>query len=119
MMLDIYGRERHPEATGTTTDFTTESYQARRERAELMLYTLRVVEGGAPPANRIFLIDEENPFGVRNSTYSTIVTHMYGGRPQGAFIIDLNGKIIETQVWQRAEQGDEILSQIFGLEPGL
>jgi hypothetical protein len=44
---------------------------------------------------------------------------MYGGRPQGGFIIDLNGRIIVNQQWERPEQIDEVLAQIFGLEPGL
>ena len=116
-MLDIYGRERHPENSGTSTNFLQESYNDRRQRAQMMLYTLRNLS--APPANRLFLIDEDGPFEQRNSTYSTKVTHMYGGRPQGGIIIDLKGKIIVTQVWERAEQGDEILSNIFGVAPGL
>ncbi len=117
VMLDVYGRERHPENSGTSTEFLQESYNDRRQRAQMMLYTLRNLS--APPDNRIFLIDEEGPQEQRTSTYSTKVTHMFGGRPQGAIIIDLNGKIILTQVWERAEQGDEILSNIFGVAPGL
>jgi hypothetical protein len=116
-MIDVYGRERHPENSGTSTQFLQESYNDRRQRAQMMLYTLNNIS--SPPDNRIFLIDEEGPEVQRQSTYSTKVTHMYGGRPQGAIIIDLDGKIILTQVWERAEQGDEILSNIFGLAPGL
>jgi len=58
-MLDIYGRERHPENSGTGTDFLQESYNDRRQRAQMMLYTLSNLS--SPPNNRYFLIDEEGP----------------------------------------------------------
>ncbi len=118
VMLDIYGRERHPEAT-SNEGFVQESYNDRRQRAELMLWTLQYIADGVPPANRIILIDEDGPAEQRKSTYSTVVTHAYGGRPQGGYIIDLKGRIFVTQVWERPEQIDETLSKVFGLAPGL
>jgi hypothetical protein len=122
-MVDLYGRERHPEATDNM-GFVLESYNDRRQRAELMLWTLQYVQGGVRDvANRVLLIDEDGPESLRTNPTATMtstwVTHMYGGRPQGGFIIDLNGRIIVNQQWERPEQIDEVLAQIFGLEPGL
>lgn len=116
VMLDIYGRERHPESTGSA--FVQESYNDRRQRAELMLWTYKNTTNGAPPSNRFFLMDEDPPPELLLATTSTIVTHMYGGRPQGGIVIDLNGKIIVNQQWERPEQIDEVLSNIFGIAPG-
>jgi len=119
LFVDIYGRERHPEATDNQ-GFVQESYNDRRQRAELMLWTLQYVENGVRDVNnRILLIDEDGPEEIRTVTYSTWVTHMYGGRPQGGYVIDLDGRIIVNQQWERPEQIDEALAQIFGVEPGL
>jgi hypothetical protein len=70
------------------------------------------------PDNRHILIDRDGPADVRNSTYSTVATHLFGGRPQTGLIIDPNGRIIHTRVWESPEQIDEVLSNVFGLEPG-
>lgn len=118
MILDIYGRERHPEfSNGERLD--TEDYASRRDRAELMLKTFSYVAEGVPPANRIILMDVDTLNLIdRTGTGSTVVTATYGGRPQSSHIIDLNGKIIQTLIWQRPEQNDELLSNLFGLPVG-
>ncbi len=85
-----------------------------------MMRTFSYVADGVPPANRVILLDVDF-LDVTQRTGSgsgTVATAKFGQRVQGGWVIDLNGKIIQTQVWQRPEQNDEILSEIFGVEPG-
>lgn len=124
VMLDIYGRERHLEAT--STQLIQENYNERRQRAELMMFTFQYIPGGIPPTNRVILIDEDYPEEARAALEATNpqhimtqVTHAYGGRPQGSFVIDLKGNIVNTQQWERPELVDEVLSNIFGVAAGL
>lgn len=119
MVMDLYGRERHPEFTNQEVG-DIESYSARRDRVELMMKTFSYVAQGVPPANRLILVDVDFVDMTQRlgSSTGTVVTAQYGQRPQGAWIIDLNGKIIQTQVWQDMGKNDEVLAAIFGLEAG-
>jgi hypothetical protein len=120
VMLDIYGRERHPEASAEGEDLVLETYAERRHRAELMLYTLEKVPNGIQADNRFILIDEDQDQRIWNtSTGSSRVTHLVGGAPQSGMIVDLNGRVIHFSNWENAAKIDEVLSNVFGLEPGL
>jgi len=119
VMLDLYGRERHPEYTQGES-FDEETYGARRERIVLMEKTFQYVENGARPDNRIVLVDvDQINVTERTGSTTTVATAKWGQRAQGAWIVDLNGKIIASQVWERPEQLDEVLSHIFDVEVGL
>jgi len=112
--LDLYGRERHPEwSEGEDRDI--EDYASRHDRAELMMKSLSYVPDGIPPATRFVLIDVDS---VNLVGRVHKVTALTGGRAQSSMIIDLNGKVIQTLVWQDMAKNDEVLSGIFGLTPG-
>jgi len=86
-----------------------------------MMKTFSYVSDGVPPSNRLILVDVDflDVIERTGSSSGTVVTAKYGQRPQFSHIIDLNGKIIQAMTWQRPEQNDEVLSHIFGVEPGL
>lgn len=123
VILTLYGRERHPEFVSDES-WLIETYAERIERARLMMLTLNLTSQ-AFPANRLLLIDESFPVGQipdvgqEQPTMATVATAKYGLRPQGGWIVDPTGHIVESQIWERPEKLDEVLSQIFGLQPGL
>jgi len=123
VVLSIYGRERHPEFSPSEA-YIIETYAKRVERARLMMLTLNLTSQGFP-ANRHLLIDESFPVGQipevgrEQPTMATVATALYGLRPQGGWIIDPTGHIVSSQIWERPEKEDEVLSQIFGVEAGL
>lgn len=118
VVIDLYGRERHPEFTAQE-NFDIETYSARRDRAELMMKTFSYVADGIPPANRLILIEEDYlDVTKRTGSTSTPITAALGAGPQFGLLIDLNFKVIHYTNWQRPEQQDEVLSKIFGLPVG-
>jgi len=121
VILDVYGGERHPEYTeGAHRD--EETYAGRRERAQLMLKTYDYVPDGKVEPNRHILIDTnatDPKLREEWGAYGTFVTQSLGGAPQESILVDLEGRVVQFNVWQRPEQNDEVLSAIFGLEPGL
>ncbi len=84
-----------------------------------MLKTFSYVEDGIPPANNLLLIENDYVDVLkRTGSTSTPVSGSMGMGPQFGMIIDLEGRIIHFKNWERPEQHDEVLSNIFGLEPG-
>ncbi len=118
MIVNLYGRERHPEFTQSEV-LDVETYAARRERALLMEKTFSYVENGVRPENHILLIEEDKiNLLERTSSTTTVVSSSMGMGPQFGMVIDLKGRIIHFKNWERPEQHDEVLSNIFGVEPG-
>jgi hypothetical protein len=119
IMIDLYGRERHPEFTNSE-GYDVETYAARRVRIELMLKTFSYVQNGIPPENHILLVEEDYiDLTKRTGSTMTTVSGPMGVGPQFGMVIDLQGRLIHYTNWQRPEQQDEVLSAIFGVEPGL
>jgi hypothetical protein len=119
VIVNLYGRERHPEFT-QSEGFDEETYAARRERALLMEKTFSYVEKGVRPDNHFLLIEEDTlNLTERTGSGSTTVTHSMGMGPQFGMVVDLTGRIIHFKNWERPEQHDEVLSAIFGVAPGL
>jgi hypothetical protein len=118
VVIDLYGRERHPEYTNSE-QFDEETYAGRRARVELMMKTYSYVENGIPPDNRIILIEHDYvELTKRTGSTATPVSAFMGAGPQFGMLIDTKGRMIQWKEWERPEQHDEVLSHIFGLEPG-
>lgn len=118
-MIDLYGRSRHPEHPDAEA-LDEETYTARRKRAQLMLKTYEKIPDGIPPDTRYVLIDEDKFDEMEPGKLSgTVVIPRWGGLSQFHRIVDLEGRIIDVANWENVSQIDEVLSNIFGVEPGL
>lgn len=109
----VYTSETHPEFV-VESSWVIETYDARRQRARNFLWQLDYM---GMPLQLELLVDNN----VRKQVWSQFpyfsseVRAKYGWG-QGAWIIDLKGKIVASEAATKPQKLDQILSDIFGLK---